>query len=299
MIDMKIFISYSKHDAELAGELKRTFEFLDDNLECFIAHDDIDPGSDWEKEIIRNLEAADIFMPLQTNNLVGSFWCQQEAGFAIKRGINIIPLKPTDAGVDPIGFYKKYQAAKVDISDIVKSVGQIIKKIDALQLPVVAESSQKAKVQIGYKDVLITPDLHQYHLQFGVENLMSKSPENVIVEIKFPAEYVKREDWKYPHLTSRVSVDPKTRLRWLYLNFNYLGLTDAARRQTFDMFILPKKTLWIFGNEPPFRMTDFEYFVNHENWKNRHLYNVEWEVFFTSGESVATGTYPFEKLQKF
>jgi hypothetical protein len=41
---MKIFVSYSQEDKELARNLKRSFEEYD-NIECFMAHDAIEPGS--------------------------------------------------------------------------------------------------------------------------------------------------------------------------------------------------------------------------------------------------------------
>ena len=55
-----IFISYSKFDRLLAGELKIAFEELE-GFTCFVAHDDIIPGSEWEKEILDNLDKANFF----------------------------------------------------------------------------------------------------------------------------------------------------------------------------------------------------------------------------------------------
>lgn len=118
---LKIFLSYSTKDKVLAGELKRYFEEYD-VIECFIAHDDITPGSPWEQEILANLESSDFFMPLQTESLENSFWCQQEAGFAVAQKIRIIPLMPDVDGIDPIGFYAKYQGLKIKLSDLRGSV---------------------------------------------------------------------------------------------------------------------------------------------------------------------------------
>ena len=56
----KIFISYSQKDKEIAGDLKRYFEEYD-QISCFIAHDDIAPGSQWEQEILDNLETSIFF----------------------------------------------------------------------------------------------------------------------------------------------------------------------------------------------------------------------------------------------
>ena len=75
---LRIFISYSsKYNKEIAGILKKLFEEYD-NIECFVAHDDIIHGSEWEKEIIKNLDSTNLFMPIQTKHLESSYWCQQE-----------------------------------------------------------------------------------------------------------------------------------------------------------------------------------------------------------------------------
>ena len=118
---MKIFISYSQEDKELAGDLKRSFEEYD-SVKCFIAHDDITPGSEWEKKILSNLESSDVFMPLQTENLKQSFWCQQEAGMVIEKKMKIVPLIPDQGGIDPVGFYARFQGFKIKTHDLHGSV---------------------------------------------------------------------------------------------------------------------------------------------------------------------------------
>lgn len=118
---LSIFISYSTQDKELAGNLKRSFEEYD-VVNCFLAHDDIAPGSQWEQEILINLEKADFFIPLQTSHLKGSYWCQQEAGFALASKIKIVPFLPDVNGVDPVGFYSKFQGFKIKTSDIRESI---------------------------------------------------------------------------------------------------------------------------------------------------------------------------------
>jgi hypothetical protein len=118
---LKIFLSYSKHDKEIAGQLKKYFE-EHDIIQCFVAHDDIPPGSHWEQEILKELESSDFFMPLQTINLEKSYWCQQEAGFALARKIQIVPLIPNVDGSDPVGFYAKIQGTKIKLGDLRGSI---------------------------------------------------------------------------------------------------------------------------------------------------------------------------------
>lgn len=119
---LKIFISYSaKYNKVIAGDLKRFFEEYD-NIKCFVAHDDIVHGSEWEKTIIQNLDSSDFFMPIQTDHLSASYYCQQEAGYALAKNIKIIPLIPDIDGVDPVGFYAKFQGFKIKTNDLRSSV---------------------------------------------------------------------------------------------------------------------------------------------------------------------------------
>ncbi len=122
---MKVFISYSKDDKDIAGNLKRYFEQYKD-VECFIAHDDIEPGSEWEKEILDKLSTTEYFLPLQTQSLEESYWCQQEAGIAFNRKIKIIPLKLDTNGKNPVGFYARYQGFKIKASDLSGSVKRFL-----------------------------------------------------------------------------------------------------------------------------------------------------------------------------
>lgn len=121
---MKIFISYSQNDKVLAGELKRQFEAF--GIDCFVAHDDITPGSEWEREIRANLESADYFMPIYTVDLMQSYWCQQECGFAVARDKKIICLIPDTNGIDPVGFCSRYQGVKIKVSNIAKTIKRLL-----------------------------------------------------------------------------------------------------------------------------------------------------------------------------
>jgi len=120
---LKIFISYSQIDKKIAGELKEAFEKYD-IIKCFVAHDDIVPGSAWEQEILSQLQSSNFLMPIQTENLKNSYWCQQEVGFALAKNIKVIPLIPDSGGIDPIGFYAKFQGFRIRLDDLQRSVKQ-------------------------------------------------------------------------------------------------------------------------------------------------------------------------------
>lgn len=116
---LRVFLSYSSIDKKLAGEIKQHLESLDFNV--FLAHEDIEPAIEWQKEIIRQLKACDIFIPIINENFIESKWTDQESGFTLALDKLIIPI---DAGLVPYGFIGKYQALKLghDVSDSCRRV---------------------------------------------------------------------------------------------------------------------------------------------------------------------------------
>lgn len=50
----------------------------------------------------------DFFISLHCEGFSNSVWCQQEVGYALARGVKIIPLK-FDGKENPTGFIGKYQ----------------------------------------------------------------------------------------------------------------------------------------------------------------------------------------------
>jgi len=108
---IRIFISYSSEDKKTVGSLKDSLEKI--GFEVFLAHEDIKSGSEWEKEIIRNLERCDIFIPFLSKNFESSEWTDQETGVAIANNMLIIPLQ---VDILPYGFIGKYQAQKLSKS---------------------------------------------------------------------------------------------------------------------------------------------------------------------------------------
>jgi len=125
---LRVFLSYSHKDRELAGEIK---EYIEDyRLEVFLAHEDIEPSREWQEEIIRSLKACDIFIPIVSENFKESKWCDQESGIAFAEDKYIIPI---NVSLVPYGFIGKYQALKLGES-ISDSCDKIIEIIDSTML---------------------------------------------------------------------------------------------------------------------------------------------------------------------
>ena len=109
---MRVFISYSHIDKGTAAWVRSTLNLL--GIDAFLAHEDIEPASEWQEEIMSQLRICDIFIPILTPDFYSSSWTDQETGFAVCRGIPIIPLS---GGEIPHGFINKYQAYPLDLQD--------------------------------------------------------------------------------------------------------------------------------------------------------------------------------------
>lgn len=122
---IQVFLSYSSDDSNLAGDIKENLE--DINLEVFLAHEDIDPSSEWLEEILRNLKECDIFIPIISENFRNSKWTDQESGIAFILNKRIIPIR---VDLVPYGFIGKYQALKLgdSISDCCDQIRDTILK---------------------------------------------------------------------------------------------------------------------------------------------------------------------------
>ncbi len=104
--NMRAFISHLSTTKKIAKRLRD--ELKNFNIDCFVAHEDIYPTVEWEEQINRALQTMDFFISLHCDGFSNSVWCQQEVGYAVARGVKIIPLK-FDGKENPGGFIGKYQ----------------------------------------------------------------------------------------------------------------------------------------------------------------------------------------------
>lgn len=105
---LRIFFSYSTADKEYVAELKNHLELY--GFDVFLAHEDIKPCVEWQEEIQKNLDMADIFVAVLTVNFKESDWTDQETGIAIAGQKFIIPIQ---IDMVPYGFINKFQSLKI------------------------------------------------------------------------------------------------------------------------------------------------------------------------------------------
>ena len=90
---MKVFVSHSHADAELAAQVSRALR--DEGLEVWDSDLDLLPGDNWAAEVARALEESEAMVVLMTADALSSPWVRREMEYALgaKRYSNrLIPV---------------------------------------------------------------------------------------------------------------------------------------------------------------------------------------------------------------
>jgi hypothetical protein len=75
-------------------------------ISAFVAHVDIEPTREWLDEIEAGLYTMDALAAILMPGFKESNWTDQEVGFAVGRGVLVIPIM---RGLNPYGYISKYQ----------------------------------------------------------------------------------------------------------------------------------------------------------------------------------------------
>ena len=81
----RLFISHIAVQKDRAKRLKETLDPY--HVAGFVAHEDITPTREWQREIQRALFTMDAMLTVHTRGFSESVWTQQEVGFALGRGV--------------------------------------------------------------------------------------------------------------------------------------------------------------------------------------------------------------------
>lgn len=101
----RLFISHLSGNSSSARNLKKCL--LNFGIDGFVAHEDISPMQEWEKEIESALFTLDALCAMVVPKFKQSEWCDQEIGIALGRRKTVLSIKK---GEIPYGFLHKYQA---------------------------------------------------------------------------------------------------------------------------------------------------------------------------------------------
>src|SRR5687768_15124712 len=86
----QIFISYSHHDLDFATRLAQALEKA--SYEVWFDRTDIKTGSRWDDEIVKGLDASQVFLVLLSNTSTASQNVKDEIGYAIDHNKRILPI---------------------------------------------------------------------------------------------------------------------------------------------------------------------------------------------------------------
>lgn len=120
----RLFISHKDDNKKFANELKKALEVF--GISSFVAHEDIEPSTEWQNEIEKALFSMDSLLALLSTGFSASVWTNQEVGVAFGRGIFILSVK---AGEDPKGFVGKFQALRPKNNDMNDLATQIAEQL--------------------------------------------------------------------------------------------------------------------------------------------------------------------------
>ena len=115
----RLFISHISENKDSACNLKDCLQSF--GIDGFVAHVDITPSKEWEKEIESALFSLDALCAIVVPKFEESKWCDQEIGIALGRSKAVFSIKK---GNDPYGFLGKYQALpnKSNAHDMAKDI---------------------------------------------------------------------------------------------------------------------------------------------------------------------------------
>jgi len=123
---LKLFISHLSSNKTRMSAMKASLAKW--GISAFIVHEDIEPSRKWMEEVENGLSTMDVMVAVVEPGFRDSDWCDQEVGFALGRKIDIIPLR---AGLDPYGFFGKFQGIQIKgkyAEDVVIEIIQLLLK---------------------------------------------------------------------------------------------------------------------------------------------------------------------------
>jgi len=116
----RLFISHVTSFKQRATALRH--ELSRYHISGFVAHETIDPGELWQREIEAALRSMDAMAALITPDFHDSKWTDQEVGWALGSGVYVLPVR---RGADPYGFLGELQG----IQGLGKKVPEVAEEI--------------------------------------------------------------------------------------------------------------------------------------------------------------------------
>lgn len=102
---IRLFFSHTSQHKAFVGAIATVLEKWP--VACFVAHEEIEPSLAWQEVIESALRTCHALVAFITDDFRPSSWCDNEVGWALGRGLIIIPVR---LEADPHGFIGAIQA---------------------------------------------------------------------------------------------------------------------------------------------------------------------------------------------
>jgi hypothetical protein len=118
---LKLFVSHVAGSVQTLLPLTEALKRY--GIHPFLAHQAINPMQHWHEVLIDALNTMDALLSFHAEDFRASPWCGQEVGFALGRGVTVVPMR---AGEDPSGFIAQIQAVGWHPQDVPRTVASVI-----------------------------------------------------------------------------------------------------------------------------------------------------------------------------
>jgi nucleoside 2-deoxyribosyltransferase len=120
-----VFISFSRDDKVLAGEIRRVL--ADAGVATSMADETAPTGVRWREALLRKLDEADAVVAIVSKSAVESSWTMTELGIAWGANKKIIGVlapgeHPEELQISPLKDVKLLSAAKIDSTEFASEI---------------------------------------------------------------------------------------------------------------------------------------------------------------------------------
>jgi len=289
-----VFISYASDELDLADFVKKILLRVSDNkIEVFVAKRDISSGADPLKTMLNEkLRNADAIIPICSYKSKETPWLWWESASVWAKTGKVHPLF-TNISANVFGgplilvvqgkeFFTKQEFFQT-IDALSKNIEISLTQLDFTEEEAVKYAELEkassvythlARIKIDYKILEQTQHYHKYSLIFEIQNKSESAFDEIVLDLFFPTKYLIKKDWDYPFLTSSLPTDKPG---YTCLTFIFNNMPEKGR-QKFSQFLLPGKTLKIFGVDEG-RLNSLEYEMDSDRWGDKHKYKVSYNLY--------------------
>jgi hypothetical protein len=112
----RVFLSHTHHHREFLGEVKACLAGL--GVSGFVAHSDINPSAQWRGTIRAALMSCHMLAAFLSDEFHDSQWCDQEVGWALGRGVPVLPVRFAEVSERKDGFIEEAQEIALGVASV-------------------------------------------------------------------------------------------------------------------------------------------------------------------------------------